>query len=114
MVSLILGISRPAMRDWALQRTTAILMLLAIVVLVGILVAYPPRDYATWKLVTSFELSRISLLVFLVSMCLHAWLGIKDVLMDYVKHTYMRAVLRILTLASLIGYSLWSMLILWG
>jgi len=114
MVSLILGISRPSMRDWALQRTTAILMLLAIVILIGMLAVYQPQDHATWKQVASFELTRISLLVFLVSMCLHAWLGIKDVLMDYVKHTYTRATLRVLTLASLIGYTLWSILILWG
>ena len=44
----------------------------------------------------------------------HAWIGVRDIWMDYVKPTGLRLTLEVLTLVSLVVYAGWTIGILWG
>ena len=51
--------------------------------------------------------------LFFLSLFFHAWVGIRDIWMDYVKPTSVRLTLHVLTLLALIGYAGWAAQILW-
>lgn len=114
MVNLMHGLSRPGMRDWVLQRSTAVVMVVYFAVMLGVAILYTPHDFGSWRLVMSFQLIKIITLLFFVSLYIHAWLGVKHVLMDYVKLLWLRDLLKLLVLTSLGLYTIWSVNILWG
>jgi succinate dehydrogenase / fumarate reductase membrane anchor subunit len=51
--------------------------------------------------------------LFFVSLFYHAWIGIRDIWMDYVKPTGLRLTLHVVTLTALVGYAAWAAAILW-
>jgi succinate dehydrogenase / fumarate reductase membrane anchor subunit len=56
---------------------------------------------------------RVASLIFAASLAWHAWVGVRDILMDYVKHDGLRLALQVLTLLLLAGYVTWAVEILW-
>ena len=99
---------------WLIQRLSAVVMAVYTVILAVALFAHPPRDHASWKALFSMGWMRVATLLFLVSLLLHAWVGMRDILMDYVKPTGLRLTLMTAVAAILVVYLIWSASILWG
>jgi succinate dehydrogenase / fumarate reductase, membrane anchor subunit len=99
---------------WLVQRISSLVMLLAGTILLGGLWCLAPFDYSTWQ--EAFQNTSVKLLVCLlvVSVCLHAWIGLRDVLMDYVKPMALRLALNVLFALTLSLLLLWAVVILWG
>jgi succinate dehydrogenase / fumarate reductase membrane anchor subunit len=57
---------------------------------------------------------KLATLLFLVSLYLHAWVGIRNIFMDYIKSNGMRLVLHVSAIAWLVACAGWSVQILWG
>jgi succinate dehydrogenase / fumarate reductase, membrane anchor subunit len=57
---------------------------------------------------------RLATLVFLLSLFWHAWIGMRDILMDYVKSTLLRLALQIVVALLLVAYAGWAIQILWS
>jgi len=55
----------------------------------------------------------LSLSLFSLAVMLHAWVGVRDILMDYVKPTAIRLTLEVLFLLALAYYTVWALQILW-
>jgi succinate dehydrogenase / fumarate reductase membrane anchor subunit len=51
--------------------------------------------------------------LFVVSVLIHAWIGVRDILMDYVKPTGLRLAFQITTILWLVGCAGWAVRILW-
>ena len=51
--------------------------------------------------------------LFILSLCYHAWVGVRDIWMDYVKPASVRVILHVLTLLALVGYAGWAVQIIW-
>ena len=99
--------------DWMVQRVSAILMVLYLVMLIGILVINPVNDYAGLKSFFSNQWIRIISLLVFISLCWHAWVGVRNVLMDYVKITSIRLGVQILVITTLLFYLIWFVDLLW-
>ena len=56
---------------------------------------------------------RFATLLFFVGLFLHAWVGMRDILMDYVKPTGLRLALQVVVIAMLVGAAGWAVEILW-
>jgi succinate dehydrogenase / fumarate reductase membrane anchor subunit len=56
---------------------------------------------------------RVATLLFAVSLAWHAWVGMRDILMDYIKPTGLRLSLEIFTLVILAVYVAWTVQVLW-
>jgi succinate dehydrogenase / fumarate reductase membrane anchor subunit len=72
------------LRAWLLQRISAVYMLLFIVFFLSHFVVDPPHSYLVWR---SWMISpgvSIATFVFFAALSLHAWVGVRDVLLDYV------------------------------
>lgn len=99
---------------WLAQRISAVILLLAGAgLLLGFWSAYP-FNYTAWH--SAFQQSFIKLLVWLVvaSLSLHAWIGLRDVLMDYVKPIALRLPMNVMVLLVLVMCVVWVTAILWG
>jgi len=102
------------LRDWLAQRLTAIVMLLYTLLVVGLLIASPKIDHSAWRALFSLQWMKLATLLFLLSVYYHAWVGVRNIFMDYVKHGGLRLALYVLVIAALIVYAAWSAQILWS
>ena len=99
--------------DWLLQRVTAIVMAVYTVVIGGTLLFGDVLSQDRWKSLLSGNCMRILTFLFILSLCFHAWVGVRDIWMDYVKSVSTRLTLHILTALMLIGCAGWASQILW-
>ena len=99
---------------WLMQRLTAIVMVGYTLFLGAILVASPPASHAEWKALFSDAIVRVATLLFVVALLYHAWVGVRDVLMDYVKPVGARLALQSVLGFVLFAYLAWAATILWG
>ena len=102
------------LKDWLAQRLTAVVMVAFILLLAAMLLTSPPRDYASWKAIFDSRWMRIASFLFLVSLYWHAWVGMRNILMDYIHATGIRLTLQVLVIMSLLFYTVWSVEILWS
>ncbi len=101
-------------QDWLAQRVTAVIMVLFSAVIIGFFMLKSGVNYVEWKELFRLQLFRILALLFLLSVYYHAWIGIKDVLMDYIKPAGIRVGLQVAVLLFLLACSIWSVTIIWG
>ena len=101
------------LRDWLAQRVTACLMALFTIVLLAQLLLGGPLGYDRWAGIFAAQWMKLLTLVVLVSLGWHAWVGIRDVWMDYVKPVGVRLSLQVLTIAWLIGCMGGAVQVLW-
>ena len=92
------------LKDWLIQRITAVLMVLYVILI----------DYTAWKNLFSHQWMRFATLIFFICLFWHAWIGIRNILMDYVHATAVRLTLQILVIVSLLFYTVWTADILWN
>jgi succinate dehydrogenase / fumarate reductase membrane anchor subunit len=100
--------------DWLLQRLTAVVMAAYTVVFLGCLLIAPPATYTHWKSLFAGPLFRLFTMLFIVSLLYHAWVGMRDILMDYLRATAVRLSAEVLVALALICYLIWSASVLWG
>lgn len=96
------------LRAWALQRISAAYLGLYLLYLLGLFLFAPPADVVAWRGWIAEPLHGIGLLLFVVALLIHAWVGIRDVLIDYVQPYLTRVSLLTLLAIGLIGCGLWA------
>jgi len=114
MVNRVVTGAHYGLRDWLVQRVTAAVMALYSVVLVAWLLWQPRVDYDTWTALFSSQPMRTVTLLFLLSVFYHAWIGVRDIVMDYVKPAGVRLVIHVLVILVSLLYAVWAVQILWG
>lgn len=113
MVRRIVVGAHYGLRDWLAQRITAVIMAVYSVILVYLLLSGPPIRYAVWKDLFSQGWMRVATLLFGASLAWHMWVGVRDILMDYVKPDGLRLLLQVMTLLTIAAYLGWTIQILW-
>ena len=101
------------LRDWLAQKITAVIMAVYSVIALIVLLSGVPLSFVVWKDLFSQGWMRVATLLFMVSLAWHAWVGVRDILMDYVKHDGLRLALQVLTVLLVAGYASWTIEILW-
>jgi succinate dehydrogenase / fumarate reductase membrane anchor subunit len=101
------------LRGWLVQRVSAIVMALYTPLFVLAVAASRPVDHAAWKTLFGQGWMRFATLLFFASLFLHAWVGMRDILMDYIKPTGLRLALEVLVILVLVGCAGWAVQILW-
>jgi succinate dehydrogenase / fumarate reductase membrane anchor subunit len=104
---------------WLMQRATALLLALALPGLGAYLLTALPTDYAGWQSLFEPLGLRVLMLLTVAALALHAWAGMRDILMDYVRPTGPRLVLVLAVIVILAGSVAWLAAILfdpvlWG
>ena len=98
---------------WLVQRLSAVYMGLFVVALVILFATSPAYDYTAWHALLSQPLVTIVTTMFFLALLLHAWVGIRDVILDYAGQSpSMRLLLLTLLGGWLIALGLWVMRIM--
>jgi succinate dehydrogenase / fumarate reductase, membrane anchor subunit len=100
------------LRDWLAQRITAAIMALYTLIM-AVVFFNRPLDYSAWKALFAQGWMRVATLLFAVSLAWHAWVGVRDILMDYVKPDGWRLSLQVFVLLVIASYLGWTVHILW-
>ena len=100
--------------DWLLQRLTAVVMAAYTVVFLACVLMQPPAGYDGWKAMFSGTFFRLATMLFFAALLYHAWIGMRDILMDYVHPTGMRLAMLVGVGLTLLFYLAWAAAILWG
>jgi len=101
------------MRDWLSQRVTACLMALFTIVLLVQVLMPGPLGYDRWAGIFAAQWMKLLTEVVVVALAWHVWVGVRDILMDYVKPVGTRLVLQVLTIVWLVGCVGWAIQVLW-
>jgi succinate dehydrogenase / fumarate reductase membrane anchor subunit len=114
MLFELLTAKYPGMRLWLTQRLCALSMAAGLLLFWVRVLWLAPQDYTGWVAVFAPWWWRLLSVWFFICMLLHAWLGVRDVLRDYVSHLGIRAVLQWLVNLAVLGNALAVGWILFG
>jgi succinate dehydrogenase / fumarate reductase membrane anchor subunit len=102
------------LKDWLAQRATAIVMALYTLILLGLFLSGNNFSYEGWAGMFAQQWFKIATFVAFVSLFYHAWVGMRDIWMDYINQSVaLRLVLQVATLLWLVGCAGWAVQILW-
>ncbi len=102
------------MRDWLSQRVTAVLMaIFTVVVLAQLIVSRGPIGYEKWAGIFAPQWMKVLTFATVIGLLYHVWVGMRDVLMDYIKPVGIRLALQIFVIVWLIGCVGWAVQVLW-
>lgn len=101
------------LKDWLVQRVSAVVIAAYTLVLLLALLFTPELGYAAWAGLFASLWMKVLTLLALIALAWHAWIGVRDIFMDYVRSTALRLVLQVATIVALVAYALWAVIILW-
>ena len=101
------------LRDWLSQRITAVLMALFTVVLLVQLLIGGPLGYERWAGIFAAQWMKVLTFVVFIALGWHAWVGMRDIWMDYIKPVVLRLALQVATIVWLVGCMGWAVQVLW-
>ena len=121
MVTAVTNLGRSGLYDWLVQRVTAVILLAWFICLASFLLRNPDMDYAQWQGFFQHTSMRVFSMAAVLSLALHAWIGLWSVLTDYLTPRLLgdnANLLRGLATAgcaiTLFTYLVWGIQILWG
>lgn len=97
------------LRAWIFQRVTAIALLLYFPYLLFSLAFGPPASHSAWVAWLGQPQVSVGLLIFVGVLLLHAWVGVRDAIIDYVHPIAIRVTVLSLLALGLIGCGLWAL-----
>lgn len=99
-------------RAWFVQRLSAVYLLASLLFIIGFLFVNPVNSYEAWRSLFYSPITNILILLFFIAVMVHAWIGIRDVVIDYVHFAIVRLLILILLMTSLMSMTIWVTYIL--
>lgn len=102
------------LRALLVQRVSAVYMLLFIVFVLAHFIFAAPADYGAWRAWILGPAVSVASTVFFAALLAHAWVGVRDVVLDYVRPTSFRIAVLALLGVGLMAIAVWVVRILWA
>lgn len=96
-------------RAWLLQRLSAVYMALFIIGMAAYVALKAPADHSAWHALFSQTWMQLTWSLMFVFLILHAWVGVRDILIDYVHNFAVRMLLYSVVIISLLLMLLWAL-----
>ena len=113
MVSNSSTLGRTGIQDWLVLRASAIIIVLYVLYLVGF-IATTEITYEVWRGFFSSSLTKVFTILTLLSILIHAWIGMWQVLTDYIKPLALRLTLQLIIVVALLVYLIYGTIVVWG
>ena len=101
------------LRDWLAQRVTAVVLVVYTVILLSFAISTKEMTYGVWAGFFASSWVKVASLLTMLALIYHAWIGVRDIYMDYIKPAWIRLTLQVITIIVLVGYLCWTVIILW-
>ena len=99
---------------WIVQRLGALYLLAFLGWAVVALGLEAPADVHAWRAWLARPGNGVAVALFWLALLAHAWVGLRDVILDYVHPLALRALALALAAGGLLAAGLWAARILWG
>ncbi len=114
MLTQITTLTRNGLKDWFVQRISAVILACYLLLIFGYILGHHPLQYSDWSDLFHFNAMRVFTVLAILSLAAHSWIGVWTVLTDYVSCKLVRGTLMTLVAVLLIVYVLWAITILWS
>ncbi|HKM98722.1 MAG TPA: succinate dehydrogenase membrane anchor subunit [Buttiauxella sp.] len=114
MVSNASALGRNGVHDYILVRASAIVITLYIIYMIGFFAVTGDLTYEVWSGFFTSAFTKVFTLLTLFSILIHAWIGMWQVLTDYVKPVAIRLGLQLLIVVALLVYVIYGFVVVWG
>lgn len=102
------------LRAWLWQRISSVYIALYVLGLGGSLLLHPPADYLAWRDWMGNTAVGIATALFFGALLIHAWVGTRDVIMDYIHPLAARWLFLGVVGIMLAGSGVWALDVLYG
>lgn len=114
MVTNVTSLTGNGLKDWLIQRVTAVYFAAYTLFLLAYLIFHPQLNYEQWHTLFHCVWFQVATVIALLALTLHAWIGIWTVTTDYMKCTALRLSIQMLVVLWLLGQFIWGLMIVWG
>lgn len=114
MVTNVTSLTGNGLKDWLIQRVTAVYFAVFSCFILGFLMTHPHLSYHDWYLLFHCKAFQVAGVLALITLTLHAWIGLWTVTTDYLKCTILRLSVQMLVLLVLLGQLISGFMIIWG
>lgn len=114
MVKNVSALGRNGVHDWLLLRASSIIIILYVLYLLVFFILAPDLTYEIWHGFFATSITKVFTLLTLLSILVHAWIGLWQVLTDYMKPLAVRLGLQLIIIFVLLVYLLYGTIIMWG
>ncbi|KQN54235.1 succinate dehydrogenase membrane anchor subunit [Erwinia sp. E602] len=114
MVSNASALGRNGIHDWLLLRAAAMVMTLYVLYILGFLIMSGPLTYDIWHGFFASPVTKVFTLLTLLCILVHGWIGMWQVLTDYIKPLALRMVLQLVIVVALFVYAIYGTVVVWG
>ncbi|WP_299573256.1 succinate dehydrogenase, hydrophobic membrane anchor protein [uncultured Shewanella sp.] len=114
MVTNAASLGRSGVHDFILIRASAVILTCYTIFMVGFIACSAPLTYEIWHGLFSTLPMKVFTLLALVAVLIHSWIGIWQVLTDYVKHVSVRGLLQFVFVVAAFCYLAAGIIIVWG
>jgi succinate dehydrogenase / fumarate reductase membrane anchor subunit len=114
MVNNAATVGRSGVHDYVLVRASAIILAFYTLYLVGFFVITPDVTFEIWQTFFSGFGTKVFTILALIALLVHAWIGVWQVLSDYIKPALLRGGLQFFFSVLLLVYLVAGSLTVWG
>ncbi len=100
------------LRPWVIQRVSSVYIALFIVYLIYSSVSAEQTGFDLWRAWLFDPVNSVGVGLFIIAVLFHAWIGIRDVILDYIHNIMLRIFILALVMGVLAGSGLWAFRIL--
>lgn len=114
MVTNVTSLTGNGLKDWLIQRVTAVFFAAYALFLVVYLYRHPHLVYGEWHELFHRTWFQVATVIAFLTLVIHAWIGVWTVTTDYIKCTAIRISVQLLVALYLLGQLIWGFMIVWG
>ena len=114
MVTNVTSLTGNGLKDWLIQRITAVYFAIYVWSFIAYLCVHPAHTYEDWYNLLHMPVVQITTIIALFLISLHVWIGLWTVVTDYIKCTVMRLSMQFFIAIFLLGQFIWGFMLLWG
>lgn len=114
MVNNAATVGRSGVHDFILLRASALILAAYALFMAYFFISTPEVTYEIWQGLFSGLCFKVFTILTIFAVLIHAWIGIWQVLSDYVKCAKLRGLLQFLFAVTLLSYFVGGMLTVWG
>ncbi|XOD69897.1 MAG: succinate dehydrogenase membrane anchor subunit [Sodalis sp. (in: enterobacteria)] len=114
MVSNASALGRNGVHDWLLIRASAIVIFFYIIYELSFILFTDTLTYDVWLGFFSTPITKVFTLLALFSILVHTWIGMWQILTDYIKPLAVRLLLELAIVIVLMIYLFYGIVVVWG
>ena len=103
-----LGSAHRGLMEFLVQRVSSIYLAGFTIYFLVYLTLHPVKSYNAWSGYFASDIVRLAWVLYFLSLLLHSWTGMRSIFLDYVKPTWLRFTVQVITALVLAALGLWT------